>query len=205
MVDERALLKEARRKRELAQAKEGQEQPGKEQEISAEGRQHGLKKAETRAQQSSASAPPVTATPSSRSSASLPSAKRKDTDQDTTQPKRAKHESFDAEWAEFQRTVLAPSRAPAPTYEHATISAEPELHTQAPDQAEPSEAERRALIDQAAREEILARIEDEQRAQDEAEERYVHIHSHTSVQSLRARFAKIKQARQRRDATARAA
>ena len=56
-------------------------------------------------------------------------------------------------------------------------------------------------LDREAREEVLARIEDEQRAQEDADERYV-FRTDTSVRLLRARLARIKQARQRRAAPA---
>lgn len=130
--------------------------------------------------------------------------KRKDSDTQTSQSKRARQDTryFDDEWAEFERTVLAPSKESpqASTYEHAIISAEPELH---PDETlalrEPDNTDaphQRDRMEQIAREEILARIEDEQRAQEEANERYVSIYLHfRRVQSLRARFARIKQIR----------
>lgn len=130
--------------------------------------------------------------------------KRKDSDTQTSQSKRARQDThnFDDEWAEFQRTVLAPSKesAQASTYEYAIISAEPELH---PDESvalkEPDNTDarhQRARMEQIAREEILARIEEEQRAQEEANERYAFIYLHfRRVRSLRARFARIKQIR----------
>lgn len=134
-------------------------------------------------------------------------AKRKITDADMAQEKRARHNTFQDDWAEFQRTVVAPSRKSEPLYAHATISAEPELHsepTQKPKDTQPSDMERQSLIEQATREDILARIEEEERAQEEADERYVNTNVTTyttSIRSLRARFAKIKQARRRpRDA-----
>ena len=83
--------------------------------------------------------------------------------------KRARTAHLDQAWAEFQRTVL---EADAPSYDHATISAEAQT-TQAPHDAEESESARRARLDRAAREEILSRMEDEQRAQEEGDERYV--------------------------------
>ncbi|WFD24031.1 hypothetical protein MEQU1_002728 [Malassezia equina] len=123
--------------------------------------------------------------------------KRKDPDTDANESadaKRVRHDTLDDEWAEFQRTVVAPANdTSANHYEHAIISAEPELRstTQAetPYEQEESQAEQRARLDREAREEILARIEEEQRAQEDADER---------VQHLRTRLARIKQARQRR-------
>lgn len=130
-------------------------------------------------------------------------AKRKVTDTDTAQEKRARHNTFQDDWAEFQRTVVAPSRESEPSYAHATISAKPELHSepiQEPKDIQSSNMERQSHIEQASREDILARIEEEERAQEEADERYVNPNVTTntiSVRSLRARFAKIKQARRR--------
>lgn len=135
-------------------------------------------------------------------------AKRKLNDTDVVQEKRARRDTFDDDWAEFQRTVVAPLREPQPSYAHATISAEPELHatlTQDPKDVQSSETERRSHIEQATREDILARIEEEERAQEEAGERYVSTHKTTytiSIRILRARLARIKQARRRpRDAS----
>lgn len=123
-------------------------------------------------------------------------AKRKLNDTDVAQEKRARRDTFDDDWAEFQRTVVAPLREPQPSYAHATISAEPELHatlTQDPKDVQSSKTERRSHIEQATREDILARIEEEERAQEEAGER---------IRILRARLARIKQARRRpRDAS----
>ncbi|WFD20441.1 hypothetical protein MCAP1_002685 [Malassezia caprae] len=127
--------------------------------------------------------------------------KRKDpdTDADTSaDTKRVRHDTMDDEWAEFQRTVVAPANeAPTTKYEHATISADPELNSapqsDTPHEQSETQAEQRARLDREAREEALARIEDEQRAQEDADER---------VQLLRARLARIKQARQRRAAHA---
>ncbi|WFD27918.1 hypothetical protein MNAN1_002926 [Malassezia nana] len=123
--------------------------------------------------------------------------KRKDPDTEehaSTDAKRMRHDDLEDEWAKFQRTVIAPANeAPVAHYEHATISAEPELNhvssSDAPDDAEEARAEQRARLDRDAREEALARIEEEQRAQEEADER---------VRVLRARLARIKEARQRR-------
>ena len=101
-------------------------------------------------------------------------AKRKLNDTDVAQEKRARRDTFDDDWAEFQRTVVAPLREPQPSYAHATISAEPELHatlTQDPKDVQSSKTERRSHIEQATREDILARIEEEERAQEEAGER----------------------------------
>ncbi|AXA50557.1 uncharacterized protein MRET_2679 [Malassezia restricta] len=123
-------------------------------------------------------------------------AKRKLNDTDVAQEKRARRDTFDDDWSEFQRTVVAPLREPQPSYAHATISAEPELHatlTQDPKDVQSSKTERRSHIEQATREDILARIEEEERAQEEAGER---------IRILRARLARIKQARRRpRDAS----
>lgn len=135
--------------------------------------------------------------------------KRKDPDTEadaSTDTKRVRHDTMDDEWAEFQRTVVAPANeSPATNYEHATISAEPELHSntqsETPHEQGESQAEQRARLDREAREEVLARIEDEQRAQEDADERYV-FRTDTSVRLLRARLARIKQARQRRAAPA---
>lgn len=135
--------------------------------------------------------------------------KRKDPDTDadaSTDTKRVRHDTMDDEWAEFQRTVVAPANEiPVTNYEHATISADPELiskgYSETPDEQGESQAEQRARLDREAREEVLARIEDEQRAQEDADERYVGT-THTSVRLLRARLARIKQARQRRAAHA---
>lgn len=114
--------------------------------------------------------------------------KRKDTESDPTLPhdnkamdtKRAKVEdNFDLEWAEFQRTVLTPAEQGMLKPSSTTISAEPELfdasQAQELTEKEESEAERRARLDRAAREDILARIEEEQQAQEEGEERYVFL------------------------------
>lgn len=116
--------------------------------------------------------------------------KRKEAeDSEETESKRTRRDApeaqapaVDKEWEEFQRTVLqtpAPAPAPQKNYEHATISVEPELHheqTQGTGEVvEETEEEKRARLDREAREEILSRIEDEQRAQDEADERYVAI------------------------------
>lgn len=116
--------------------------------------------------------------------------KRKEAeDSEETESKRTRRDApeaqapaVDKEWEEFQRTVLqtaatAPAPAPQKNYEHATISVEPELHHEQAqgtgEVVEETEEEKRARLDREAREEILSRIEDEQRAQDEADERYV--------------------------------
>lgn len=112
--------------------------------------------------------------------------KRKDPDTEanaSTDTKRVRRDDLEDEWAEFQRTVIAPANeAPIAHYEHATISAEPELNrtssSDLPDHAEEAQAEQRARLDRDAREEALARIEEEQRAQEEADERYVLFHLH---------------------------
>lgn len=120
-------------------------------------------------------------------------AKRKLNDTDVAQEKRARRDTFDDDWAEFQRTVVAPSREPQPSYAHATISAEPELHatlTQDPKDVQSSETERRSHIEQATREDILARIEEEERAQEEAGERYV-IHVKLLILSAYEYFARV--------------
>lgn len=169
-----------------------------------------------------ASAPSATAPPSSKSTKAeepvtepLPEPedeaplKRKDPDTDADESadtKRVRHDTLEDEWAEFQRTVVAPSNDSSTNhYEHATISAEPELRSttqvETPYEQEESQAEQRARLDREAREEVLARIEEEQRAQEDADERYV-LPSHASVQLLRTRLARIKQARQRRAAHA---
>ena len=135
-------------------------------------------------------------------------AKRKLNDTYVAHEKRARHDTFEDDWAEFQRTVVAPSRESKPSYARATISAEPELNatpTQDSKDVQSSEVERRSHIEQATREDILARIEEEERAQEEAGERYVSTHKTTytiSIRILRARLARIKQARRRpRDAS----
>ncbi|WFD08035.1 Hsp90 cochaperone [Malassezia vespertilionis] len=111
-----------------------------------------------------------------------PVRKRKDTESDTValEPKRSRTSPpVDMEWEEFQRTVLTPSAAPpAKAYDYAVISAEPELlrDPAAANEAREAEApeteeEQRARMERAARQDILERIELEQRAQDDADER----------------------------------
>ena len=135
-------------------------------------------------------------------------AKRKLNDTDVAQDERARRETLGEGWAEFPRAGGARVGVPQTSYAHATISAEPELHatlTQDPKDVQSSEVERRSHIEQATREDILARIEEEERAQEEAGERYVNTDKPTyttSIRILRARFARIKQARRRpRDAS----
>ena len=114
----------------------------------------------------------------------------------------------DAEWERFQREVLdAPSAEQQPSltsYADATIEVGPELRRAPGDDREEAEeedeeedeperankveteAERRARLEREDREEILARFEEEQRVQDEADER---------VAALKSRFERLKQAR----------
>ncbi|WFD02189.1 hypothetical protein MOBT1_000870 [Malassezia obtusa] len=102
------------------------------------------------------------------------------------------HPSLDREWEEFQRTVLQPASTTQHKYDQATVSVEPALVRDQTDDEPPveeSEEERRARLEREEREDILARIDAEQRAQAEADER---------VTALRARFAQIREARQRR-------
>ncbi|WFD31214.1 hypothetical protein MSPP1_002248 [Malassezia sp. CBS 17886] len=114
--------------------------------------------------------------------------------------------SLDAEWAEFQRTVLSAdvtaadaetaAAEPAKTYEHATISAEPSLMRDEPppppeEERAPVETEeqKRSRVDREMREEILARLDSEQQVQREGDER-VHV--------LRQRLSRIREARKKR-------
>lgn len=117
----------------------------------------------------------------------------------------------DAEWERFQREVLnAPSAEQQPSltsYADATIEVGPELRRAHGDDREETreveeeedeedelgqankvetEAERRTRLEREEREEILARFEEEQRVQDEADER---------VAALKSRFERLKQAR----------
>lgn len=139
--------------------------------------------------------------------------KRKDADEPdvtgATEVKRTRRETdsetdaapaLDKEWEEFQRTVIAPSNAKPSSYDDATITAAPELVrdqvAEAP-QEEETEEERRARLEREEREDILARIDAEQRAQAEADERYVFSLTRR-VLALRARFDRIREARHRR-------
>lgn len=136
--------------------------------------------------------------------------KRKERGLEHESSKRAKKgdrdQAEDLEWERFQREVLdAPSTIEQPslsTYAEATIEVAPALRPgvngeigeeedevdeeDMNQQATETDAERRSRLEREDREEILARLEEEQRLQDEADER---------VSALKNRFEKLKQAR----------
>jgi zinc finger protein 830 len=139
--------------------------------------------------------------------------KRKERGPDEETTKKAKtievngqSTTADAEWERFQREVLnAATTADQPSssnYANATIEVRPALNSSYGDndideesdeeengplqKVAETEAERRVRLDREDREEILARLEEEQRVQDEADER---------VSALKSRFEKLKQAR----------
>lgn len=132
-----------------------------------------------------------------------------DTKRIKSSPKRFESGPIDAEWERFQREVLNASsssngQAPLSTYANATIEVAPSLkpgingrETEEPGEDEEeeevttldkteTEAEKRARLEREEREEIIARLEEEQRLQDEADER---------VNALKNRFERLKQAR----------
>ncbi|WFC99891.1 hypothetical protein MYAM1_002637 [Malassezia yamatoensis] len=124
--------------------------------------------------------------------------KRKDTQDSDADVKRTKHElpvqddapSLDQEWQAFQTSLKQSETTKDPTYDHATISVEPELkREQAEDVVQhETEEQRRNRLQREEREDILARIDAERQAQAEADDR---------VAALRARFAQIREARKR--------
>lgn len=136
-----------------------------------------------------------------------------ETDNEEKDPaKRARKDpgeaQVDSEWERFQREVLnAPTATQQPafdSYADATIEVAPELirginglegvdddevEEEVEVKVKETDAEKRARLEREEREEILARFEEEQRVQDEADER---------VSALKDRLQRLRQARNAR-------